>query len=117
MLRWMRQPQLAQQMTGKAEAFGEDSVPLFYLEGLAFKRNGARVFPLFFNYEELNAYVQQLRKQGTVDEKTLEASNVNIVDLNMVLSELASPRRDPIWNEVVFLPPQDGMNFVKAVQK
>jgi len=101
---------LASSMMGKPFDKG---VPVFYMEGLSFMREGIRVYPVFFNYEELQSFVSKAVEKDKIKGEELQKQEVNIIGLSDVLDELKSGQ-NPMLKQVVFYPPEESVQYMKS---
>uniref|UniRef100_A0A7S1EUH9 Uncharacterized protein n=1 Tax=Timspurckia oligopyrenoides TaxID=708627 RepID=A0A7S1EUH9_9RHOD len=93
-----------------------DGVPLFYMDGLAINRNNDQIYPVFFNYEELEKFVSKL-KDDPKNKEFLEKQTVNIIGLNAVLREMrAAPSGNSAIRQMILYPPEEGIQYLKSHQ-
>lgn len=95
--------------------FGNEGVPIFYLDGLAVRddKNGTSVYPLFFEEEKLEEALSNLKVSNPKSEISL--NDMQVTELKQTIRELrvgANPR----LKNVVFVPLSDSMNTLKSMQ-
>mmetsp|Transcript_4876 Transcript_4876/g.13082 ORF Transcript_4876/g.13082 Transcript_4876/m.13082 type:complete len:306 (-) Transcript_4876:415-1332(-) len=89
-------------------------VPLFYLDGLVLGKEDARVYPVFFNYEELQQFIAQLQKDPK-NADFLSSRSVSIIEFSAALREMRSGGSTAAaLSQMVFYPPEDGIRYLKA---
>ncbi|CAN8076283.1 unnamed protein product [Agarophyton chilense] len=106
---------LADELTQGAfqRSFGENGVPVFYLDGLAIKDDlqGAPVYPLFFAKEKLDETLNELKKKDP--SAVLDISDLQIVDLKQTIKEIRSNSNSKL-SRVIFIPLDDSMKRLRA---
>ncbi len=94
-----------------------NGTPLFVARGgkdkgyLTIQQNGKAVIPMFFNKEELQNLLDRFKQQ----QPNL-ATNVEIQVLNLEgLMEVLRTKDDPQLNQIVLVPPQQSIEFVRSL--
>lgn len=106
---------LAQQFTNGdfQKSFGENGVPIFYIDGLAVKdsKDEAPVYPLFFEKETLDETIKDLKKRDP--SVALDLEELRIIDLRQTIKEIRAGS-NPKLTRVVFVPLNDSLNRLKS---
>jgi len=104
---------IAAKMLGRRSFSG---VPLFYLEGLVLGKEGARVYPVFFNYEELDEFIVKLREDPE-NADFLASRSVSVIEFSAALREMrAGGSGTSALYQMIFYPPDDGVKYLEAHQ-
>jgi hypothetical protein len=93
--------------------FGNDAVPLFYVDGLALAGSGERaptVYPVFFEKETLDKTLAALRAKDAAATSSL--GDMQVIDLMQTIREIKSGN-NPRLGSVIFLPLEDAVNTLK----
>jgi hypothetical protein len=93
--------------------FGENAVPLFYVDGLALAGSGERaaaVYPVFFEKETLDRTLATLREKDA--SATSNLGDIQVIDLLQTVKELKSGN-NPRLSSVVFLPLEDALKTLR----
>ena len=96
-----------------------DGTPLFVARAgkekgyLTVRRNNKEVIPFFFNKEELQAMVDRFKQQKPDLAGTVE---IQVISLEGMIQTLKT-HNDSGLNEVVLVPPQDSIDYVRSLQQ
>ncbi|XGW00499.1 MAG: Tic22 family protein [Leptolyngbya sp. BL-A-14] len=95
-----------------------NGTPLFVARGgkekgyLTIQQDGKSIIPMFFNKEELQGLLDRFKQQ----QPTM-ASSIEIQVLNLEgLMEVLRTKNDPQLDQIVLVPPQQSIEFVKSQQ-
>lgn len=112
--------QLLQQSGQKADQF--KGTPLFVAKAgqekgkekgyLTIKQANQQVIPFFFNKNELQTMLERFKKQKPDLASSIE---IQVVNLEGIIQALKS-RNDQGLTQVVLVPPQESIDFVKSLQ-
>lgn len=107
--------EIAQTLTDGAfqRTFGSSAVPIFYVDGLGVKdsREGATVFPLFFEKEKLDETVENLKRSDP--GASLDQKDVQVIDLQQTIKEIRGGV-NPGLNRVVFVPLSEALQKMRS---
>ncbi|KAI0565684.1 hypothetical protein FGB62_16g258 [Gracilaria domingensis] len=93
--------------------FGENGIPVFYLDGLAIKDDlqDAPVYPLFFAKEKLDETLNELKKKDP--SALLDIKDLQIIDLKQTIREIKSNSNSKL-SRVIFIPLDESMKRLRA---
>jgi nickel transport protein len=94
-----------------------NGTPLFVARGgkekgyLTIQQDGKSIIPMFFNKEELQGLLDRFKQQ-----QPNMASSIEIQVLNLEgLMEVLRTKDDPQLNQIVLVPPQQSIEFIKSI--
>lgn len=97
------------------ETYGENAVPLFYVDGLAFADSSGdvtkAVYPVYFEKETLDKTLSAIRKSNPDGAKDL--SEVQVLDLLQTVKEI-SEGNNPRLERLIFLPLEESMKALQS---
>ncbi|PXF43576.1 hypothetical protein BWQ96_06688 [Gracilariopsis chorda] len=95
------------------KSFGENGVPIFYIDGLAVKdsKDDPPVYPLFFEKETLDETIKDLKKKDP--SAALDLKDLRIIDLKQTIKEIRAGS-NPKLSRVVFVPLNDSLNRLRT---
>jgi nickel transport protein len=108
---------LLQQSGQKIDNF--NGTPLFVARAgkdkgyLTIRRNNQEVIPFFFNKEELQTMVNRFKQQKPDLAGTVQ---IQVISLEGMIQTLKT-RNDSGLNEVVLVPPQESIDYVRSLQQ
>jgi len=79
---------------------------------LTIKRNNQQIIPFFFNKEELQPIVDRFKQQKPDMANSVQ---IQVVSLEGMLQTLKT-RNDSRLNEIVLVPPQESVEYVRSLQ-
>lgn len=106
---------LLKQQGGQQPQF--NGTPLFVARGgkekgyLTIQQNGKSIIPMFFNKEELQGLLDRFKQQQPTMATSLEIQVLNLEGLMEVLRT----KNDPQLEQIVLVPPQQSIEFVKSL--
>lgn len=110
------QVDLAQTFSGNKfrSLYGENAVPVFYVDGLAFKddKTGGTVIPVFFEKEKLDEAVANLKKSNP--NVTISENDLEIMDFLQTVRELRTGT-DSRFGRIVYVPLSDALNKLNSL--
>lgn len=110
------QVDLAQSLSGNKfrSLYGENAVPVFYVDGLAFKddKTGGNVIPVFFEKEKLDEAVRNLRKSNP--DVSISENDLEIMDFLQTVRELRTGT-DSRFGRIVYVPLSDALNKLNSL--
>jgi len=107
---------LLQQSGQKVDTF--QGTPLFVARAgkekgyLTIRRNNKDIIPFFFNKEELQGVVDRFKQQKPDLAGSVE---IQVISLEGMIQTLKT-RNDAGLNEIVIVPPQDSVEYVRSLQ-
>ena len=108
---------LLRQSGQKVEQF--NGVPLFIARGgqdngyLTIQQGNQQVIPLFFEKEQLQALLENFKKQQPSLASTV---NIQVVNLEGVIQTLQTSNK-PELNQIVLIPSRESINFMQSLQQ
>lgn len=112
-----REVNIAREVTNNlfAATFGNDAIPLFYVEGLAFAdasgETSTAVYPVFFEKETLDKTLAALQQNDPASLKNL--GEVQVTDLMQTVKEIKAGT-NPRLERVVFLPMENSLKSLQS---
>ena len=94
-----------------------NGTPLFVARGgkekgyLTIQQNGKSIIPMFFNKEELQGLLDRFKQQQPDMATSIEIQVLNLEGLMEVLRT----KNDPQLDQIVLVPPQQSIEFVKSI--
>lgn len=106
---------VARDVTGGvfSKTFGENGVPLFFIDGLALQSSagdGGPVYPLFFEKETLDETLASLQKNDP--KTTITSADIQVIDLRQTIREIRAGG-NPRLNRVVFVPLTESLQAMR----
>lgn len=109
---------VAQQLSnGKfKDAYGEKGVPVFFMDGLAFKdeATGGKVLPVFFEKEQLDKAITDLKQSNP--DALISEEDLQIMDFLQTIKEIRAGA-DPRFQKIAFIPLNDAVNTLKTLNQ
>lgn len=110
------QVDIAQTLSGNKfrSLYGDNAVPVFYVDGLAFKddKTGGNVIPVFFEKEKLDEAVANLKKSNS--NVTISENDLEIMDFLQTVRELRTGT-DSRFGRIVYIPLSDALNKLDSL--
>ncbi|HEY9906231.1 MAG TPA: Tic22 family protein [Thermosynechococcaceae cyanobacterium] len=100
-----------------AQAAQFNGTPLFVARGgkdkgyLTIQQGDKTVIPMFFKKEELQSLLDRFKQQQPTQATGVE---IQVVNLEGVM-ELLQSKDDPQLNQIVLVPPQESIDFVRSI--
>lgn len=93
---------------------GSEGVPVFYIEGLAFKDDttGGNVIPVFFEKEKLDESLENLRKSDP--NVAINDDDLQIMDFMQTVREIRAGA-DSRFSRIIFIPLTDALNTLSKM--
>lgn len=94
--------------------FGESGVPVFYMDGLAFRddKSGNTTVPLFFEKERLDEAFENLKKNDPTS--SLDQKDLQIADFLQTIKELRAGGNSQ-FTRVVYIPLSDSLKMLQEM--
>lgn len=95
-----------------------NGVPLFYATGgqdngyLTIQQGNQQVIPLFFKKEDLQALLDNFKRQQPALASSVAIRVVNLEGVIQTLQE----KNDPQLNQIVFIPSRESLEYVRSLQ-
>lgn len=72
-----------------------------------------QIIPVFFNKEDAQNMLNQFKQQNP---QQAASADIQVVNLEGVLEALSS-KNDPLFNQLMFVPPPEGREFLRSLQQ
>lgn len=96
--------------------FGENAVPLFYVDGLALDTPSADksslLYPLFFEKEKLDEYLTQLTNKNANSGDSLSQDDVQVIDLTETVRQMRQGS-NPRFSNVLLYPIERSILYLR----